>query len=111
MAPRSIDLQHSGRSSPSLVDWLCGSPRLSASAASGHSPTRSDHRSGRPRTLTIAHRRDRIFVPVKVRPNVGAFLAAGFAYEPRFHIGEPNVIRPLVCADGRGVVALIVRVI
>ena len=68
----SIAACHSGRSDSSLADWLCGSPRLAASAASGHSPTRSDHRSGRPGTLTIAHRRDWILIPVKVRPDVGA---------------------------------------
>ena len=70
-----------------------------------------EHGSERTRTLTIAHRRDRILVPIKVRPDVGAFLAAGFAYEPCFQIGEPDVIRPLVCGDGRGVAALIVRAI
>jgi hypothetical protein len=67
--------------------------------------------SWRPRTLTIAHRRDRILVPVKIRPDVGSSLAAGFANEPPFQIGEPDVIRPLVCADGPGVTALIIRAI
>ena len=57
--------------------------------------------------LTVIDRITRILVPVKVRPDVGASLAAGFANEPCFQIGEPDVIKPLVCVDGRGVAALI----
>src|ERR1700731_3466664 len=38
---------------------------------------------GSPRSATsISHRRDRILIPVKVRPDVATFLATGFAYEP-----------------------------
>jgi hypothetical protein len=35
----------------------------------------------------------------KIRPDVGASLAAGLADEARLQIGEPDVIRPWVCAD------------
>ena len=38
-------------------------------------------------------------------------MAATFAYEPRLKIGEPNVIRPSVCADRDRVAALMVRAV
>ena len=40
----------------------------------------------RPWHSAIAHRRDRRLVPIKVRPNVGASLATGLAYEPGLQI-------------------------
>ena len=47
-----------------------------------------------PRALAVAHRRDGRLVPMKVRPNVDASLAAGLAHEARFQTREPNGIRP-----------------
>jgi len=41
---------------------------------------------------TIAHRRHRLLVPMKIRADVGASLAAALAYEARLEIGEPDVI-------------------
>jgi hypothetical protein len=48
---------------------------------------------------------------MKVRPNVGALLAAGPAHEARFQIGEPDLIGPWVCADRGRVAAVMVRAI
>jgi hypothetical protein len=48
---------------------------------------------------------------MKVRPNIGAPLAAGRAYEPRLEIGKPDVIRPGICADRGGMAAPIIRAI
>jgi hypothetical protein len=48
---------------------------------------------------------------MKVRPDVGTSLAAGFAHEPRLEIGKPDVIGPLVRADRDRVAAMIVRAI
>src|SRR5271167_1834790 len=48
---------------------------------------------------------------MKIRPDVGASLSVGCAYEPRFKIGEPDVIRPSVCADRDRVAALVIRAI
>jgi hypothetical protein len=45
------------------------------------------------------------------RPNVGASLAASLADEPRFQIGQPDVIGPLVGADRDRMAAAIVRAI
>src|SRR6266404_6965023 len=61
--------------------------------------------------ITERSRAPRCLVPVEVRPDVGAFVAAGLAYEPRFKIREPNVVGPLVCADRDRVAAMIVRAI
>jgi hypothetical protein len=44
---------------------------------------------------TISHCRDGLPLPMKVRPDVSASLAAGFAYEPRLDVGQPDAIRPL----------------
>ena len=51
--------------------------------------------------LAKSHRRDRWPLPMKVRPDVSASLAATFANKPQLEIGKPDVIRPLVCAGGR----------
>jgi hypothetical protein len=48
---------------------------------------------------------------MKVRPDVGASLAAAYANKPRFQIGKPDVIGPLVCADRDRVAALVIRAI
>jgi len=48
---------------------------------------------------------------MKVRPDVSASLAAAFANEPGLEIGEPDVIRPLVCAERNRVAALVIRAI
>jgi len=50
-------------------------------------------------------------IPVEVRPDVSASPSAGFAHEPWFEIGEPDVIRPLVRADRDRVAAMMVRAI
>lgn len=65
----------------------------------------------RPWHSAIAHRRDRRLVPVKVRPDIGGSLAADLAHAPRFEIGEPDMIRPLVRADRNRAAAVIVRAI
>jgi hypothetical protein len=36
---------------------------------------------------------------MKVRPDIGASFSAGFANKPRLKVGQPDVIRPSVCAD------------
>ena len=48
---------------------------------------------------------------MKIRPNVGALLAAGRAHEPRLEIGKPNFIRPLVRANRNGMATVIVGAI
>ena len=48
---------------------------------------------------------------MKVRPNIGTPLAAGFANEPWFEIGEPDVIRSSVRADRDCMAALVIRAI
>jgi hypothetical protein len=48
---------------------------------------------------------------MEIRPDVGASLAAGRAYEPRFEIGKPNVIWPSIPADCRRMAALVVGAI
>ncbi len=52
-----------------------------------------------------------LLTPIKVRPDVSPSLAAALAYEPRFQIGEPDVIRPWVSADRDRMAALVVRAI
>jgi hypothetical protein len=61
--------------------------------------------------LPIAHRRDRLLVPIEIWPDVRAPLAAAFAYEPRLKIRKPNVIGPLVRADRDRVAAAIISAI
>ena len=48
---------------------------------------------------------------MKIGPNVGALLAAGFTDELRFEIGEPDVIRPWISADRDRVAAFVIRAI
>jgi hypothetical protein len=48
---------------------------------------------------------------MKVRPDVSASLAAGLANEPRFQIGEPDVVGPWVRAERNRLAAMIVRAI
>jgi hypothetical protein len=61
--------------------------------------------------LTIARRRNGWALPMKVWPHVGASLAASLAYELRFEIGEPDVIRPWISADRDRVAALVIRAV
>jgi hypothetical protein len=61
--------------------------------------------------LPVAHHRDRLLVPIKVRPDISPSLAAGTADEPRFQIGKPDVVRPPIRADRNRVAALVVRAI
>jgi hypothetical protein len=42
------------------------------------------------RTLPIAHRSDRWLVPIEVRPDVRAALAAGLTDEQRLNVGQPD---------------------
>ena len=65
----------------------------------------------RPGHSTIAHRCDRFGVPVKIGPHLGAFLAAALTDKARLKIGEPDVIRPLVCADRSRMAAMIIGTI
>jgi hypothetical protein len=48
---------------------------------------------------------------VKIWPDVSSALAAFFADEPIFDVGEPDIVRPLVGADRDGVAALVIRAI
>jgi len=48
---------------------------------------------------------------MEVRPNVSAFKPAGLADEARLKIGEPDLIRPLLCADCDRMAAMIIRAI
>jgi hypothetical protein len=45
---------------------------------------------------------------VRVRPHIGATLAAGSACKPRFDIGQPKIIGPVVASDGDRMAAAIV---
>jgi hypothetical protein len=47
-----------------------------------------------PGPLPIAHRRDGWLVPMEIRPDINACLAADPADETWIEIGEPNIIRP-----------------
>jgi hypothetical protein len=58
---------------------------------------------------TIAHRSDGYLIPIKIRPHVGAAMAACLAGEARFNIGE--IIRPPIPADRERVAAPIIRAI
>jgi hypothetical protein len=52
-----------------------------------HRPTGSRHTANT--SSSIAHSFDGHFVPVEIRPHVGAALAARLADEPRLEIGQP----------------------
>jgi hypothetical protein len=59
--------------------------------------------------INDAHRGNRLrLVPIEIRPDVGASLAAGLAHEARLKIGEPNVIRPSVRTDRDRVAAVVI---
>jgi hypothetical protein len=55
--------------------------------------------NGPTRALTVAHHGDGLFVPIEVGPHVSAFLAARLTDEPRFQVGQSDVIGPSVPAD------------
>jgi hypothetical protein len=61
--------------------------------------------------LPIAHHRDGRSIPIEILPHVRASLAAGFAHEPCFQIGEPDVIGPAVSVDLAMMGALVVAAI
>src|SRR6202023_2315604 len=44
-------------------------------------------------------------------PDIGTSLPAGLANEQRFDVGEPDVVRPAIAADCRGVAAFVIRAI
>ena len=46
-----------------------------------------------------------------VRPDISASLAAGLTDKPRLELGQPDVIRPPVCADYDRLAALVIRAI
>jgi hypothetical protein len=45
------------------------------------------------------NRRSTLLLPIKVRADIRAFLAAALASEPPLDVREPNAIRPSVAAD------------
>ena len=47
----------------------------------------------------IAHAAGRLTVPIEIRPDIGAALAAGVADKPRLQIGQADVIQPRVGAE------------
>ena len=53
----------------------------------------------RTKTLAVTHRRDDVPIPIEVRPDVSATLAAGRAGEARLDVGEPEIVGPSNCAD------------
>jgi hypothetical protein len=58
-----------------------------------------DHQNGSTRALTVAHHGDGLFIPIEIGPHVSASLAADLTDEPRFQVGQPDVIGPSVPAD------------
>jgi hypothetical protein len=48
----------------------------------------------------------RLFLPIEVRADVSASLAASLAGEARFKVGQPNIVRPSVAADRGPMAAL-----
>ena len=52
-----------------------------------------------------------LFVPVEIRADIGALLAAGLTGEQRFQIRQPNMITPAIGADFYGMGALVVRAV
>ena len=54
---------------------------------------------------SIPHRRDRLLIPIEIRPDIGAALAAGRADKARLDVGEPDIIGPAVTAHGDKVAA------
>jgi hypothetical protein len=51
------------------------------------------------------------YIPVEIRADISASLAANLAGEQRLYIGQPNAIQPSVAADCRPVAAPIVPAI
>jgi hypothetical protein len=56
----------------------------------------------------ISHRLHRLLIPIEVRPNVGAALAAGRADETWLKIGQPHVVRPSIAAYRDQVAAFVI---
>jgi len=52
-----------------------------------------------------------LFVPIEIRPDVGASLSAHLAGELGLNVGQPVTVRPLVAADRYRMAAAIVRAI
>jgi hypothetical protein len=50
-------------------------------------------------------------IPIEIRADVSASLAADLAGEARLDIGQPNIIRPSVAADAYRMAALVVGAI
>jgi hypothetical protein len=42
----------------------------------------------------VAHNGHTLFIPIEVRPHVGAALAAGLADKPWLDVGEPEIVGP-----------------
>jgi hypothetical protein len=49
------------------------------------------------------------YIPVEIRADISASLAANLAGESGLDIGQPNVILPLVAADRGPMAALVIR--
>jgi hypothetical protein len=60
---------------------------------------------------SVTHRRDQRLIPVKIRPDVSAFLAARLAGKLGLNVRQPDVIRPLIAADRGRMAAAIMRAI
>jgi hypothetical protein len=58
-----------------------------------------------------SHRLHRHLVSMKIRPDVRATMAAGSASEAGLKIAQPEIVRPLVPADGDGMAALVIAAI
>jgi hypothetical protein len=56
-------------------------------------------KTGRLGHLPVPHHWDGLFVPIEIGPHVSASLAAHLTDEPRFQVGQPDVIGPSVSAD------------
>jgi hypothetical protein len=62
-------------------------------------------------TSSITHAADRPCVPVEIRPDVGATLAANLADEARLDVRQPHVIGPAVRHHLDRVTAFVIRAI
>ena len=60
------------------------------------------------RSLTIPHHAYLLPVPAKIRPHIGAALAADAAGEARLNVGQPQIVRQAVTADGDRLAAAVV---
>jgi hypothetical protein len=64
----------------------------------GSSKGRRHPVSGIKLTPSVFGRASGIFLPMEIRADIGALLAAGLAGKQRLDIGQPDVIRPAITA-------------